>query len=241
MDNQRSKTIEALKVIAHQWRQPLNLINMEAIHLSVQANLNESVSAKSVLESTQRIEMQVQRMSQVLKAILHLGNQQRYKKLFSINSLFQSINNAFAKDDANNNVALHIKYLQEDKQIFGFETDLHEVLLNLINNAKDAYKEQEQEQVQKNIYLQSFFDDKYFTFEVKDDAGGIPEPIAAKVFEQNFSTKMTGEGFGIGLYIAKLLVENEFNGTIQFETTSQGTDFIVMIPRNDVSTLKFIY
>lgn len=239
MNKQRSKTIEALKVIAHQWRQPLNLISMEAINLNVQANLEQSVDAQSVLESTQRIEEQVQRMSMVLKSLLHLGAKQRYKELFSINTLLHSIEAAFLELSEESGIVLEIQYLDQDRQIFGFTTDFYEVLLNLINNARDAYKEQENHK-EKRITLKVSLQDNCYLFSVEDQAGGIPESIADKVFEQNFSTKITGEGFGIGLYIAKLLIENEFDGTIQFYTTGQGTEFRVSIPRNDLCDLKLI-
>lgn len=239
MNRDRSKTIEALKVIAHQWRQALNLISMEAINLNVQANLEESVDSKSVLESTKRIEEQVQRMSLVLKSILNLGSPQRYKDLFSINTLLSSIENTFSEESAQNKVFLQINYLQEDKQIFGYMTDFHEVLLNLINNARDAYKDQD-EREQKSIVLKVECLDSHYIFQVQDQAGGIPQPIADKVFEKNFSTKITGEGFGIGLYIAKLLIETEFDGTIDFYSVEQGTEFRIKIPRNDMSNLKLI-
>lgn len=239
MNRDRSKTIEALKVIAHQWRQPLNLISMEAINLNVQANLEECVDAKSVLESTQRIEEQVQRMSLVLKSLLHLGSGQRYKDLFSMNELFDSVEAAFLDESKKKEVVLVIDHLQEDKQIFGFMTDLQEVLLNLINNAKDAYK-QKADGVEKKIFLRASCDDNYYILSVQDTAGGIPDTIADKIFEQNFSTKITGEGFGIGLYIAKLIVENEFNGKIEFLSLVEGTEFRIQIPRNDLSNLKLI-
>ncbi|MCD6258822.1 MAG: HAMP domain-containing histidine kinase [Helicobacteraceae bacterium] len=239
MIKDRSKTIEALKVIGHQWRQPLNLISMEAINLNVQANLEENVDSKSVLESTKRIEEQVQRMSLVLKSILNLGSEQRYKDLFSINDLFSSIEAAFLDESKKKEVILTIDYLKEDKQIFGFMTDLQEVLLNLINNAKDAYKDKLNGK-EKSIFLSASCTDSYYIFVVQDAAGGIPQPIADKVFEQNFSTKITGEGFGIGLYIAKLIIENEFDGVIEFISTQEGTEFRIKIPRNDLSSLKLI-
>lgn len=239
MNEKRSQTVETLKVIAHQWRQPLNLINMEAINLNVQASLEEQVDAKSILDSTKRIEQQVQRMSLILKSILHLGSSESNKRLFSLNQLFNALYEDFTKGSKNKEIDLKIRSEQEDIQVYGFSSDLHEVLLNLLNNAADAYKEQSK--ANKTIFLESSYDEKNCIIKVRDNAGGIPEAIADIVFEQNFSTKITGEGFGIGLYIAKLLIETEFEGTIKFETKSQGTEFVITIPRKDICTLKFIY
>lgn len=239
MNDKRSQTIETLKVIAHQWRQPLNLISMEAINLNVQASLEGQVDSKNVLESTKRIEEQVQRMSIILKSILHLGSSESHKRLFSLNKLFDSIYDDFTKASKNKTIKLQISCMEEDIQVYGFSSDLHEVLLNLLNNAADAYKEQSKDN--KTIFLESSCNDKNCTIKVRDNAGGIPEAIADMVFEQNFSTKITGEGFGIGLYIAKLLIETEFEGSINFNTTSQGTEFIITLPRKDICTLKFVH
>ncbi len=239
MNEKRSQTIETLKVIAHQWRQPLNLINMEAINLNVQANLEEQVDAKTIIQSTRRIEEQVQRMSLVLKSILNLGSSESNKRLFSLNKLFNALGQDFRQTSKNKEIDLQVSLVEDDVEVYGFSADLHEVLLNLLNNAADAYKEQNSDN--KTIFLEGSCNDKTCIIKVRDNAGGIPESIANKVFEQNFSTKITGEGFGIGLYIAKLLIETEFDGSIKFETTSQGTEFVITLPRKDVCTLKFIY
>ena len=77
-------------------------------------------------------------------------------------------------------------------------------------------------------------------FIIKDEAGGVPEAIQTKIFETNFSTKSKGEGFGIGLHIARIIIDQEFGGTLTLQSNQVGSEFIIKIPRTDLSNLKFI-
>ena len=238
VDKNRSDTIETLRVIAHQWRQPLNLISLESINLVVQASLEEVVP-KDVIKSSNFIAEQTQRMSDVLKSILSLGKAQRVKELFSLNDLLHSIEEFFLLPLKNEKIVLHIDYLSEDHQIFGFINDLREVLINIVANAKDAYLSQTRLQ-ESHIHLHVSVDWDHYVFIIKDEAGGVPEAIQTKIFEPNFSTKSKGEGFGIGLHIARIIIDQEFGGTLTLQSNQVGSEFIIKIPRTDLSNLKFI-
>lgn len=117
---------------------------------------------------------------------------------------------------------------------------MEEVLINLIANARDAY-------IQRNLANKRIItlsvnvtSDKYI-FSIQDEAGGIPNEIQEKIFEANFSTKLKGEGFGIGLHVARLIIEKEFGGTLSLKSNHSGSEFIVTLPRSDLSNLKFIH
>ncbi|TGK20914.1 PAS domain-containing sensor histidine kinase [Leptospira fluminis] len=64
---------------------------------------------------------------------------------------------------------------------------------------------------------------------ISDTGPGIPESIAERIFEPFFTTKAQGEGSGLGLDIARRIVENH-NGTIRFDTSSSGTKFFIRLP-----------
>ena len=238
--NNRSETIETLRVIAHQWRQPINLISMESINLMVKASLDTKIISKEIIKSSNIISEQTQRMSNVLKSILNLGKVQRTKELFSINKLLESIEELYTEQFYKEDVSLVIEYLKEDNQIYGFFTDLHEVIVNLISNARDAYIQNMGDKSETILLNVNVNLDEYL-FTVKDRAGGVPEPIREKIFEPNFSTKTGEEGFGIGLHIAQLIIKQEFKGKISLRSNPEGSEFIVSIPRNDLCNIKFIH
>lgn len=236
----RSQVIETLRVVAHQWRQPINLISMESINLMVRASVDTKIIAKDILESSNIISEQTQRMSNVLKSILNLGKVQRTKELFSINEMLKSIEELYKEQLVLQNISLIINYLADDKQIYGFFTDLQEVMMNLISNARDAY-ESNKEHNEGQIVIDVQVTENEYKFIVKDDAGGVPESIRERIFEPNFSTKTSDRGFGIGLHVAQLIIKHEFRGTIKLQSNPDGSEFIVAIPRSDLSNIKFIY
>ena len=235
-DNQnRSDAIEALRVVAHQWRQPLNLISVEAMNLTVQASLQDKVDSREVLKSAEHISLHVQRMSDVLKSLLDLGRIQKRKELFSINELLKSLQEEFKEQD----ISLHVSYPSKGFEILGFYNDLREVLVNLIVNAKDAYKENPQIST-REIRLHVSLQNNNYLFSVEDNAGGVDEKIREKIFEPNFSTKKSGDGFGIGLHVAKLIIEQEFGGSLLYEYIENGSRFLIQIPSGDLINLTYI-
>lgn len=239
MSQNRSETIEALRVIAHQWRQPLNLISVEAMNLIVQASLQEKVDSDEILKSAQSISDQVQRMSDVLKSLLDLGKVQKRKELFCINDLLKTLQDFFNEQLKKEHISLEIEFPSQQFNILGFYHNLQEVLVNLIANAKDAFLQNPQIQ-NREISLQVSLFKNTYRFSVRDNAGGIPPSIREKIFEPNFSTKKAQDGFGIGLHVAKIIIEQEFGGTLSYEALEDGSHFLIEIPSGDLNNLKYI-
>ncbi|MEJ2469034.1 MAG: ATP-binding protein [Campylobacterales bacterium] len=71
------------------------------------------------------------------------------------------------------------------------------------------------------------------TLTVSDNAGGIPEAYLNKIFDLYFTTKRRGHGTGLGLYIAKMLIEKGMQGTIAVENTQAGAAFTIYLPAGD--------
>ena len=96
--------------------------------------------------------------------------------------------------------------------IYGYETELIQVLINILNNAKDALEFSPNEE--KLIFIDIFKKDDKAIIEINDNAGGIDENIIDKVFEPYFTTKHQSQGTGIGLYMCKEILNKHMNGTI---------------------------
>ncbi len=234
-----ANNIETLGVIAHQWRQPLHLISLETINLVVQATINTAVLSSEVHKSANLIAEQSQRMSNVLNSILKIGQDRKIKTLFSIQSTMETLN-IFFKDRLNEkNIAISID-ISEAAELYGFQVDLEEVLINLLSNAIDAFDTLSIE-VPKKIFFTLIQENGQCNFYIKDNAGGVPEALVEKIFEANFSTKQKGKGFGIGLHIARLIIEQEFGGTLTLKTDSQGSEFIISLPQQEINNVKFVH
>lgn len=236
----KKSVLETLQIVAHQWRQPINLISMEAINMMVLANIDKSVKSSEVLKSSEFISQQVSRMSDILKSILNMGKDERIKQLFTANELMDSIK-AFFKDQLHKEeIELVIDIRDEEIKIYGFKTDIEEVIMNIINNARDAYMSHNVDG-KKTIVFQAFVENGYYVFTIRDEAGGIPEEIRSKIFEPNFSTKDKGIGFGIGLHFAQLTIEKEFGGSLVLESRPNGSEFQIRIPQNNLTNITFIH
>ncbi|MFA6145417.1 MAG: HAMP domain-containing sensor histidine kinase [Sulfurimonas sp.] len=231
--------VETLGVIAHQWRQPLHLISLETINLVVQATINTTVSSSDIRKSADLISEQSQRMSNILNSILKIGQDRKIKTLFSIHSVMQTLNIFFKDRLDEKNITISID-IREAPELYGFKVDLEEVLINLLSNAIDAFDTVSIE-VPKKIFFTLIQENGQCNFYIKDNAGGVPEALVEKIFEANFSTKQKGKGFGIGLHIARLIIEQEFGGTLTLKTDSQGSEFIISLPQQEINNVKFVH
>lgn len=169
-----------------------------------------------------------------------MGKTHRGKEPFSINEMLSRVQLFFADILQRERIDFQLMMLEEDKFLHGYSSDFEEVLVNLIANAKDAFKTMSIE-YPKSISLEAAYNDTEFIFQLKDNAGGVPEAIREKIFEPHFSTKGQGEGFGIGLHIARLIITQEFKGSLNLSVHDHQTLFTITIPRSDSSQLKFIY
>lgn len=234
----RSGLVDSLNVVAHQWRQPINLISMEAINLSIQSSLDITIPSSSVQQSTQIISEQSQRMADILKGVLSMGKTHRKNEPFSVNETLDRIEFFFADQLKRNHIRFNCIRLEEDTLLQGYQTDLEEVLVNLIANAKDAFVASKEDM--KFITLSAQLSPESVVLSVRDNAGGVPKEIQEKIFEPHFSTKGEGEGFGIGLHVARSIIMQEFKGSLALSVDSNETLFTIIVPRSDSSQLKFI-
>ena len=91
----------------------------------------------------------------------------------------------------------------------GFANELSQVLINILNNAKDVLVEKDSEDKIVKIMLSCENDN--IIIKIQDSAGGIPEDIMPKIFDPYFTTKHKKQGTGIGLYMSSEIIHNHFN------------------------------
>lgn len=126
-----------------------------------------------------------------------------------------------------NNVTL-IKDYSFSTPILTYPNELMQVLLNLIKNASDAFVDNKV--IKPQITIRGFETDDYLEVEVYDNAGGIPDEIINKVFDPYFSTKTSGIGTGLGLYISRTIVQEHCRGQLLARNTEEGACFTIKLP-----------
>ncbi len=105
-----------------------------------------------------------------------------------------------------------------------------QVLINIINNAKDALTKNKVEK--PYIKISSKEEKDYISISIEDNAGGIDKKIFNKIFNPYFTTKHQSQGTGIGLYICKKIIENNLKGELFAQNTNVGARFVIKIPKD---------
>jgi len=119
-----------------------------------------------------------------------------------------------------NNIDLEINVINDFK-INSYKKELSQVLLNLIQNAKDALLIN---QVKNPKIVITIDQNKIF---VQDNAKGISLEIINKIFDPYFTTKEKYKGTGLGLYMSKIIIEKNMKAKITVENKNDGALFII--------------
>jgi signal transduction histidine kinase len=223
---------EMINSIAHQWRQPLNAINVETTNIVVGIELGED--KKTLKEYADNIIRLTKKMSKIITDFMEFNNPNRVNDNFSLREIIESTKIILTPQMHKNSVNLDL-YIDQDIDIRSSEVALKEVLINLLNNSRDALVENNDVE-DRHIKLMTNLDkeNKKITITIEDNAGGIPDTIKDKIFTPYFTTKPKGIGTGIGLSIVKSLVEKELHGHIDCTNSNKGAIFTIIIPIKEV-------
>lgn len=103
--------------------------------------------------------------------------------------------------------------------------ELAQVVINIVNNAIDAFIERGI--FEKDVYIKLFAKDSKVELFIEDNAGGIENKNLEKILDPYYTTKV--DGTGIGLYMVKLIVKNNFNGELKVMNSEKGLKFIILL------------
>jgi two-component system NtrC family sensor kinase len=119
----------------------------------------------------------------------------------------------------------------EALEVHGYESDLNQVMLNLLVNAAHAIAERHGDVTGGRIVVTATTSAAGTVIHVQDNGGGMPETVQARVFEPFFTTKPVGKGTGQGLPICRKLIVERHGGKLWFDSTpGEGTTFHVGLP-----------
>ena len=132
------------------------------------------------------------------------------------------------------NISIHEQYQEGLPMMMVIPQDLSRAVLNVMNNAcyavwKKHQTEGEDYHPEVSVAVRSEGDN--FIISISDNGEGMTEEVKQRLFENFFTTKPIGQGTGLGLGIARDIVEKKHGGTLSFESTKgEGTVFTFTIP-----------
>jgi signal transduction histidine kinase len=204
---------EMISIIAHQWKQPLNFLSV--VHMNLKRMHKEHKDSTMLIGEANK---QIEYMSNTIDSFRDFYNPSKKKEDFSVESALTHVLSITAPTLQSAKISIS-HTTTNDFNIYGNKNEFEQVLLNLINNAKDALVEKQIEEPSIQITIST----KLLT--IKDNAQGIPKEIIKSIFDPYFSTKKNSDG--IGLYISKMIIEQELGGKLSVESDKKGTRFSI--------------
>jgi signal transduction histidine kinase len=227
--NQQSRLAsmgEILENIAHQWRQPLNTVSWIMNDTLIKAKLGKA-NEINLEELAKKVNHSVQFLSDTIEDFRRFVDHSDLAQTFNIKRTIEStillIKETLVKSkiqielDCPNNITYK-----------GFENDFKHVIMNLINNARDAFEERKI--LDGLIFIRVYHEKDELIIAVRDNAGGISKPILKNIFEPYFTTKHKTKGTGLGLYMSKNMIERVHGSIEAISIMNKKTTFIIKLP-----------
>lgn len=227
---------EMTGMLAHQWRQPLNVISvlLQEIQIKKSMDILTNDEFDSIFE---KIKESLEYMSKTIDNFRDFFKKDKKRHHFN---LINTIKSAYSILDMKLNksyISHKIEKLNfEDEnciEITALEGEFKQVIINIINNAIEAFDEKEDNK--RYINTQLLCNEDEIVIIIVDNAGGIDNKIIDKIFEPYSSTKLEQNGSGLGLYMSKMIIEKNMAGTIYAQNTNDGAQFTIKINKIDKS------
>ena len=212
---------EMIVNIAHEWRQPLNVLALLVQQLPLEHETGRC-NEKYLQETSQKAMQVIQQISQTIDDFRNLFSRDKEKISFRAKAVVETTISLVQASFLEQQIALHVVE-EEDVLAEGYPNELSQVILNILMNARDALLERATEKPE--IRIRIFKENGRPVITITDNAGGIPEEIIAKIFDPYFTTKGPDKGTGIGLFMAKTIIEKNMNGSLTVRNTDSGAEF----------------
>jgi PAS domain S-box-containing protein len=219
---------EMLGNISHQWRQPLNTVNL-ILHF-IRDNFDNDDFTKEILEKyINKSKIQIDYMSQTIDDFRNFYKPSKKINTFDISSCIYDVIKILNEQFKQNEITLNLNL---DKIVItNYENELKQSLLNILNNAKDALILKKSSMIfDANIEINLSKIDSMVQIQIKNNGDCIKEDIIEKVFEPYFTTKFETQGTGIGLYMSRTIIQTNMRGKISVKNISNGVLFTIILP-----------
>ena len=214
---------EMIGNIAHQWRQPLNALRLILINLQ-DAGQDPEYSGPAF----KRAHALIEKMSDTIDDFRYFSKPRSEPRLFQISDALAAVLGLVDENMRVSGVSVKTD-LDCISSLYGLENQFSHVLFNLLSNALDVLKTLPP-QAERTITVSGYEENGYAVITVADSGPGIPKQYADKIFDIYFTTRESDGGTGLGLYMARAIVEESFRGTIRLTDRRPGATFEIRIP-----------
>ena len=218
---------EMVGAIAHQWNEPL--VELSAILQDMEFSyIQGEMSEKKMRDFVNESMIQIQYMSQTHKDFRNFLKPSTKKIIFCAKKALDEVLEIIGRQVFYSHIKLSVICKDEYVQVFGYENEFKQVLLNIINNAKNKIVSAKKG---KNITIQVSAEKNSASINIRDDGGAIPKKTINFIFDPFFTTNR--DGTGLGLYMAKVIIEDKMNGKISAYNYHNSAVFNIIVPNKE--------
>ena len=216
---------EMIGNIAHQWRQPLNIMALVMQDLYISDQLG-NLTSKKIEDSYEKSNNLLQYMSQTIDDFRNFFKQGDADQEFSIKEALDSVYSLINTNLSYHHIECSID-VQKDNIVKGGQNEFKQVLINIINNAQEAIESNNSKTKKIDILITQ--EDNQAIIRISDDGGGMKNNVIDKIFDPYFTTKNQTQGTGLGLYMSKQIIENSMCGSLTTQNTEKGAEFAISL------------
>ena len=230
---------ELAATVVHELNQPLSGISLASSVLKQAMELNEELDREHLNEGVTMIAEQAERMKRLIRhmRMFSRDHTQEADEPVQINQVVQTALQVAGAQLTSRGIALYLDLADDIAPVLGNPYRLEQVVINLVNNARDALGEKERQlndkksvNGEKSLWVRTLARAEGVAVEVEDNGMGVGEDHRSRLFEAFFTTKTKEAGTGLGLSISSSIVR-DYGGTIECESqVGKGALFRVTIP-----------
>ena len=223
---------EMLGNIAHQWRQPLNNVSL-ILQFLFDGYKSNNISQEMLEKYMEKVNKHIAFLSDTIDDFKDFYKPSKTKTKFVVKDAIESLLFMIKNQFENENIVINLNCVEEE--IYSYENELKQVLLNILNNAKDALVLKKQSvDFEAFINLDVSKTKDGIKISIFNNADTIPTDIIDRIFEPYFTTKFENQGTGIGLYMTKSIIESNMNGKIEVQNLNDGVCFTIFLKNEDI-------
>ena len=223
--SKRAEMGEMVGNIAHQWRQPLAIANT-ILAILKEKNSIDALDKHEISTKLDTMEKQVVYMSDTIEDFMNYYKPNKDKSIFSI---FEALSKALEitrHSKENHNIEINING-NKNLKTFGLMNEFVQVIVSILSNIYDIMQIRSILDTKIDIILKKVGEDALIS--INDNAGGIDDKILTKIFNPYFTTKHQSMGTGLGLHIAKMIIEDKMGGSLNAHNNKYGATFTIKV------------
>ena len=216
---------EMIGNIAHQWRQPLNSLNMVMANIKDDFDYQE-LTPEAMQHYVDQGKRLTRRMSDTIDDFRNFFRPAKEKTAFSLKHSLDDTLSLLGASLRSHEIDLTVEETAKEVNAFGYPNEYAQVLVNILNNAKDAIVARKV--AGGMIHVRIGREDGKAVVTIRDNGGGIPEDVLPKLGSPYVTSKEGGTG--IGLYMSKQIIETNMGGRLTIRNVEGGAECTIVCP-----------